>query len=67
MRLDQLPAVRHGQVADAIGLDDTAQLFQVLALRVSVADVFDDVITDDDIEVAVRKWKAHVLSTRLKR
>ena len=55
MRLNHHPTVRHSQIPHAVDAQDTAELSQVMALRILVTNVLDNMIADDHIKGMVSK------------
>ncbi len=60
VRLEQPPLVRNREVHDSVGAQDAAQLSEMTELLGAVADVFDHVIRDGDVERPVGEWEARV-------
>src|SRR6185312_8016661 len=61
VRFREHPAIGYGKVTHAIRLHDASNLGEMLVLRPYIADVFDDVVADDDIETGIPEREVYAL------
>lgn len=61
MWLDQGPPVGNCEITSPVRAEDPRKFAQMGELSVAVANVFDDVIADDDVEAGRRKRQIHVV------